>query len=94
VTWLLSIREKFHKLKAAHVHSEIAEIRPHLLNRLEERQRRETQIQEMIRRIRKVRDDYRARDSQSMPLVEPLPGDDVEVFRAAMRRIEYEQYGA
>lgn len=94
MTWLLSICEKLHKLKSPCAGSEIAKGQDRLLNRLEQRQHREWQIQEMVRRIRKTRDDYRARDLQNAPVIEPLPGDDLEVFRAAMRRIEYEQYGA
>ncbi len=94
MTWLHSIREKLYKTKPPHLAGENPEVRGQLLNRLEQRQQRELQIQEMIRKIRKIKDDYKARNLKGMPMVEPLPGDDLEIFRAALRRIEYEEYGA
>jgi hypothetical protein len=94
VTWLHSIREKLYKMKPPHLDGENPEVRGQLLNRLEQRQERELQIQEMIRKLRKIKDDYKARNLKGMPMIEPVPGDDLEIFRAALRRIEYEEYGA
>jgi hypothetical protein len=94
VTWLHSIREKLHKMMPPHLNGGNAEARGQLLNRLEQRQQREQQVQEMIRRIRKIKDDSKSRNPKGMPVIEPHPDEDLEIFRTALRRIEYEEYGA
>lgn len=94
MTWLHSIREKLHKMMPPDLNGENPEVRGQLLNRLEQRQQRELHIQEMIRKIRKIKNDSKACNPSGMPRIEPHPGDDLEVFRAALRRIEYEEYGA